>query len=293
MTRNLKAMLAQKAEENTLRHHTANYRDDFDIGRQHTKIHLDKIDPNPYQPRTSFPEEEIRELAVSISSVGLLQPVSVRAVNDRFQLIAGERRLRAHKLLGKPTIEALVISVDEATSATLALAENIEREDLSDFEIGESIKRLEDHFPKRTKLAESLGIQRSDLYRYLSFSELPEFIRERLAEKPKLLSRTAASDTVKALKETLNNEGITQRLEEAWSLLEEGKLDQTKFAAFLIEKPTRLSSSRQKPTHIVKQGERIGTFSRTTDKFVMKLSSNALTEEQMEKIQQFIVDLLE
>src|SRR3954451_22069521 len=80
MSKSLKAQLAQKAEENTQRHREANYRDDFDVGRQHTKLPLDRIDPNPYQPRTSFPEEEIRELAVSISAVGLLQPISVRAV---------------------------------------------------------------------------------------------------------------------------------------------------------------------------------------------------------------------
>lgn len=294
MSKSLKAQLAQKAEENTQRHREANYRDDFDVGRQHTKLHLDKIDPNPYQPRTSFPEEEIRELAVSISAVGLLQPISVRPVDgDRYQLIAGERRLRAHKLLGKPTIEALVIAVDEAVSATLALAENIEREDLSDFEIGESIKRLEEHFPKRTKLAESLGIQRSDLYRYLSFSDLPTDIRERLAAKPKLLSRSAATDIVKVLKEAGDDGAIRKRLEEAWALLETGKLDQTKVAMFLSHKPVSAQASRQKPTHILRRGAKVGTFSHTPNEFVMKLANSALTDEQMEKIQRFVLELLE
>lgn len=294
MSKSLKAQLAQKAEENTQRHREANYRDDFDVGRQHTKLHLDKIDPNPYQPRTSFPEEEIRELAVSISAVGLLQPISVRPVDgDRYQLIAGERRLRAHKLLGKPTIEALVIAVDEAVSATLALAENIEREDLSDFEIGESIKRLEEHFPKRTKLAESLGIQRSDLYRYLSFSDLPTDIRERLAAKPKLLSRSAATDIVKVLKEAGDDGAIRKRLEEAWALLETGKLDQTKVAMFLSHKPVSAQASHQKPTHILRRGAKVGTFSHTPNEFVMKLANSALTDEQMEKIQRFVLELLE
>ena len=293
MARSLKAQLAQKAEENTQRHREANYRDDFDVGRQHTKLGLDTIDPNPYQPRTSFPEEEIRELAVSISAVGLLQPISVRVVGDRYQLIAGERRLRAHKLLAKPTIEALVISADDATSATLALAENIEREDLSDFEIGESIRRLEEHFPQRTKLAESLGIQRSDLYRYLSFSSLPDSMRVRLAARPKLLSRTAAADIVKALKEAGDDEFVQRRLEEAWALLEDGKLDQTKFAAFLRQKPTTMTVSRQKPTHILKRGTRVGTFSHTSHEFVMKLATSVLTEQQKQKIQQFVLELLE
>ncbi|MFL9922584.1 ParB/RepB/Spo0J family partition protein [Paraburkholderia fungorum] len=293
MSRSLKAQLAQKAEENTQRHREAHYRDDFDVGRQHTKLQLDRIDPNPYQPRTSFPEEEIRELAVSISAVGLLQPISVRAVGERYQLIAGERRLRAHKLLARPTIEALVISADEATSAVLALAENIEREDLSDFEIGESIKRLEEHFPKRTKLAESLGIQRSDLYRYLSFSSLPDNIRKRLAARPKLLSRSAAADIVSVLKEAGDDEAISRRLEEAWALLENGKLDQTKVATFLRHTAAATPpASRQKPTHIVKRGAKVGTFSQTPHEFVMKVANSVLTDEQKQKIQRFVLELL-
>ncbi|MFM0408825.1 ParB/RepB/Spo0J family partition protein [Paraburkholderia dipogonis] len=292
MSKSLKALLAQKAEENTQRHREANYRDDFDVGRQHTKLPLDRIDPNPYQPRTSFPEEEIRELAVSISAVGLLQPISVRAVGERYELIAGERRLRAHKLLTRPTIEALVISADEATSATLALAENIEREDLSDFEIGESIKRLEEHFPKRTKLAESLGIQRSDLYRYLSFASLPDSIRKRLAARPKLLSRSAAADIVRVLKEAGDDESISRKLEEAWALLESGKLDQTKLASFLCNSATTTAGTRQRPTHIMKQGAKVGTFSQTPHEFVMKVANNVLTDDQKLKIQQFVLELL-
>ncbi len=293
MARSLKAELAQKVEENTQRHRQASYRDDFDVGRQHTKIALDVIDPNPHQPRTSFPEEEIRELAVSISTVGLLQPISVRAVGERYELIAGERRLRAHKLLARPTIEALVIPADSATSATLALAENIEREDLSDFEIGESIRRLEEHFPQRTKLAESLGIQRSDLYRYLSFSSLPAGIRERLAARPRLLSRSAAADIVKVLKEAGNDEAIQNRLQEAWMLLEGGKLDQTKLATFLRQETATASIPRPKPTHILKRGVRVGTFSHTQQEFVIKLAADGLTEEQKLKIQRFVLELFE
>ncbi|CCD38540.1 Chromosome (plasmid) partitioning protein ParB/ Stage 0 sporulation protein J [Candidatus Paraburkholderia kirkii UZHbot1] len=291
MTRSLKAQLAQKAEDNTQRHREANYRDDFDAGRQHTKIPLEKIDPNPYQPRTSLSEADIRELATSISSLGLLQPVSVRVIGDRYQLIAGERRLRAHRVLGKPTIEAIVLGVDEATSATLALAENIEREDLSDFEVGEGIRRVEEQFPGRTKLAESLGIQRSDLYRYFSYSKLPEFIRECLVIQPKLLSRTAASDIVKALKDAGSDERVQQRLRKAWEQLEAGKLDQTKIAGVIARPETGPSTSADKPTHIMKNGTKVGTFSRTQDKFVMKLTSSALSNEQVEKIQRFVVEL--
>lgn len=293
MSKSLKAQLQQKAEENTQRHRDASYRDDFDVGRQHSKIHLEKIDPNPYQPRINFPEKEIQDLALSISAVGLLQPISVRAVGDRFQLIAGERRLRAHKLLGKPSIEALVISVDEAESATLALAENIERQDLTDFEIGESIKRLEEHFPKRTKLAESLGIQRSDLYRYLAFADLPELLRERLRLNPKLLSRSAASDIVKVLKDNSASSEITGRITEALTLLEQGKLDQTKFASYLVHSAVRPLSARERPTHLMSRGAKVGSFLKGPNEVVVKISNGALSSEQVENLQRFVLDLLE
>jgi ParB family chromosome partitioning protein len=293
MNKSLRAQLERKAEENTQRHREANYRDDFDVGRQHSKIHLDKIDPNPYQPRIIFPEEEIRALALSISAAGLLQPISVRPVGDRFQLIAGERRLRAHRVLGKSSIEALVISVDEAESATLALAENIERQDLTDFEIGESIRKLEQHFPKRTKLAESLGLQRSDLYRYLSFSDLPTAIRERLVLNPKLLSRSAASDVVKALKEIPAGPAIENRITEGLALLERGELDQTKLAAYLKKEPSKPPTQRSRATHLLSRGTRVGSFLVGPDEVVVKIANNALSSEQLERLQRFVVELLD
>ena len=193
-----------------------------------------------------------------------------------------------------PPEKALVISVDEAASATLALAENIEREDLSDFEIGESIRRLEEHFPKRTRLAESLGIQRSDLYRYLSFAELPDQIKTRLAINPKLLSRSAASDIVKVLKDTGMDATISARIAEGLSLLEQGRLDQTRFAHYLLTPTVVPSSSRRsRPTHLMKQGARVGSFLRGPDEVVMKISSGALSDEQVERLQRFVLELLQ
>ncbi|WP_345817784.1 ParB/RepB/Spo0J family partition protein (plasmid) [Paraburkholderia sp. PREW-6R] len=290
--RSLKAQLAIKAEQNTLRHRDANYRDDFDAGRHHTKIPLEKISASPYQPRTAFVESEIHELAASISSVGLLQPVSVRVVGDGYELVAGERRLRAHQHLGKPTIEAIILDVDDATSAMLALAENIEREDLSDFEVGEGIRRIEEQFPRRTRLAESLGIQRSDLYRYLSYSKLPEFVRERLVMQPKLLSRSAASDIVKALKDAGDDVNAHARLREAWRQLEAGRLDQTKIASMILLADTKpVEPSR--PIPVMKGAAKIGTVSRHQGKFIVKLSISALSEEQMDRIQRFVVELLD
>ena len=101
MAKNLKAMLTQKLAENSQRHAEAQQDSDFDVGRQHTRLAVDLIDPNPYQPRRSFPQAELESLAMSITEAGLLQPVTVRQQGDRYQLIAGERRWRAHKQIGR------------------------------------------------------------------------------------------------------------------------------------------------------------------------------------------------
>ena len=97
-------------------------------------IKMNLIIPNQYQPRTVFSDEAIEELAQSIKENGLLQPITVRECDNGYQLIAGERRFRACQKLNKDTIEAIVIKAGEVQSATLALIENIQRENLSAIE---------------------------------------------------------------------------------------------------------------------------------------------------------------
>lgn len=94
-------------------------------------IEVDKIVPNPYQPRRVFEPEALRELAASIASHGVIQPVTVRRVGGLYELIAGERRLRATQMAGLKEIPAIVTEADDETSAVLALIENIQRQDLS------------------------------------------------------------------------------------------------------------------------------------------------------------------
>jgi ParB family chromosome partitioning protein len=98
------------------------------------QISIDKIKTNPYQPRSDFEEESLRQLADSIAENGLLQPISVRETYFGYEVIAGERRLRACKLLGHKEIPAIVIDAGEVKSAQLALIENIQREDLNAME---------------------------------------------------------------------------------------------------------------------------------------------------------------
>lgn len=101
---------------------------------QYQPINIDEIKPNQYQPRTSFDKEAIEELALSIKQNGLIQPIIVRESYMGYELIAGERRYRACKSLGHKQINAIVIKANEVQAATLALIENVQREDLSPIE---------------------------------------------------------------------------------------------------------------------------------------------------------------
>lgn len=295
MAKDFKAMLAEKLAENSRRHAEADQDTAFDPGKQHVKIQVEKIDPNPYQPRRIFPQDELSSLASSISESGLLQPITVRTSDDRYQIIAGERRWRAHKLLGRHTIEALVMSADESDLAIMALAENIDREALSDYEIGKAMRQVENLFPNRTKLAESLGFNRQDMYRYYAFEALPEHIRNRLDDNPRLLSRAAAMDVKQLLQQTEHNALVLELLDEAWRLLESGDLQQTKLAAYIA----RAMKTRTAPDHsfseshdVIHKGKVVGTMTQDERTVVLKLKGLTLTGEQRGKLLAFVDELL-
>ena len=108
-------------------------------------IPLEQIEVNPFQPRTTFEEESLNDLADSIKIHGVIQPITVRKIeNNKYQLIAGERRLRASKLAGKTDVPAFVRLASDQESIEIALIENIQREDLNPLEIAINYKRLQD-----------------------------------------------------------------------------------------------------------------------------------------------------
>ena len=104
---------------------------------------IEKISNNPFQPRTNFNEESIKELSTSIKQLGVIQPVTVRKIKgNKYQLVSGERRLRASELAGLKTIPSYVRLADDRESLEMALVENIQRQDLDPIEIGLSYERL-------------------------------------------------------------------------------------------------------------------------------------------------------
>ncbi|MBQ4533973.1 MAG: ParB/RepB/Spo0J family partition protein [Ruminococcus sp.] len=127
------------------------------------EIDIKQIVPNPHQPRKHFPDNEIAALADSIAQNGILQPLSVRRYKDKFELIAGERRLRAAKLGGLSVVPCIVHDISDRNSAILALVENIQRQDLSFFEEAVAIEKLIMYYGMTQEDAAKLGKAQSTI----------------------------------------------------------------------------------------------------------------------------------
>ena len=137
------------------------------------------VHPNKNQPRRTFDEQALEELASSIRTQGLMQPIIVRVARDGYELIAGERRLRAARLAGLQTIDAIVRDVDAQGSAELALIENIQREDLNPIERGWGYRQLAERFGlTHAQVAERVGIERSSVTNMVRLTELESDIQD-------------------------------------------------------------------------------------------------------------------
>ena len=148
-------------------------------------VSIDLIDPNPWQPRTEFGEEELEELAMSISNIGIIQPLTLRHLeNGRYQIIAGERRFRAAKQAGLTSVPAFVRDVEDDSMLEMALVENIQRSDLNPIEEALSYARLIDecHLTQET-MADRVGKKRSTVTNYLRLLKLPAEIQDGLKKK--------------------------------------------------------------------------------------------------------------
>ncbi len=163
-------------------------------------IPIPQISPNPYQPRREFDQAELLSLSLSIKTDGILQPLSVRRVGDSYELIAGERRLRAAMLAGLDTVPCIVMDVTDRNSALLALVENIQRKDLGFFEEAQAIHNL----------IELYGMTQEDAALRLGYAQ------STLANKLRLLKLSLRERTLIAEK------GLTERHARAFLRLPEG-----------------------------------------------------------------------
>lgn len=163
--------------------------DDADILKEQISgvadVEISKIEANPYQPRTTFDEEKLEELAASIREIGLIQPITLRKTDgEKFQIITGERRFRAAQLAGLTRIPAFIREAGNDAMLEMALVENIQREDLNPIEISLSYQRLLDECNlTQETLSTRVGKKRSTVANYLRLLRLPAEIQKGLREK--------------------------------------------------------------------------------------------------------------
>ncbi|HBX65990.1 MAG: hypothetical protein CL670_09055 [Balneola sp.] len=145
-------------------------------------VPVDHIRKNPHQPRKEFDEEKLEELGASIKEHGLIQPITVRYIGEkRFELISGERRLRAAKLAGLKEIPAFIREADDEQSMAFALIENIQREELNPLEVALGYKRLLEEFDyTQAEVADRVGKNRTTVTNMLRLLNLPDFIQSAL-----------------------------------------------------------------------------------------------------------------
>ena len=144
-------------------------------GGEILSLEISKIEPNPYQPRVSFDREAMEELAASIKSLGMIQPITVRRISDeRYQIISGERRYRAATMAGLDTVPAYIRNADDTGMLEMAIVENVQRADLDPIEVAMSYQRLmEECHLTQEKLASRIGKGRVSVANYLRLLKLP------------------------------------------------------------------------------------------------------------------------
>ncbi|MBA3958821.1 MAG: ParB/RepB/Spo0J family partition protein [Chloroflexi bacterium] len=162
-------------------------------GKGHTSVRtvpLDRIDPNPQQPRMTFDEDTLRELAASITEHGVLQPILIRLGDEgRYQLVAGERRWRAARIAGLREIPALIEEIDDDTALEISIIENLQREDLSPLDEALMYERMTtDHGYSLRRLAQKLGKDKGYIENRLRLADAPAEIKQLVSLRKDTLS---------------------------------------------------------------------------------------------------------
>lgn len=301
MSRNKLAAQLQEASQNAIRHSQTAQDIVFDVGRRHTKLSLDLIDPNRFQHRSRISSESVNTLAEAIKEVGLLQPITVRTVGARYEIIAGERRFLAHKKLNRTNIEAIIVEASDEDAAMLALVENLQRDNPCDWEIANGIFVVQEKFKTTKDLASAIGINRTDIYSYYAFKALPEEFAAKLNERPYLLGRSAMDDIKKVLVDHNNSETVIKVLRHAWELLEAGKLKQGEVGPWMAAKFTVETKDKTESNDKVSADPICWKTGKTTvaklevkkTGLVLKVDAKVLSPNDHEQIQVFISSLLE
>jgi len=258
------------------------------------ELDLDHIEVNPFQPRTNFNEETLQELAISIKELGVIQPITVRKLEfNKYQLVSGERRFRASKLLGLKTVPAYVRIANDQESLEMALVENIQRQDLDPIEIALSYQRLIDEVSlTQEQMSERVGKKRSTITNYLRLLKLDPIIQTGMRDGFISMGHGRALISVEDLNIQLD---IYQKvLENELSVRATEELIRNFNTTKTVKIPTKEKTDDKTPKHI-KNG--IGVFSEYFGhKIDVKVSKNGSgkisipfhSEEDFDRIKKLI-----
>ncbi len=255
------------------------------------EIAISQIEANPNQPRREFAPEALQELANSISQLGIVQPITLRKIaDDRYQIIAGERRWRASQLAGLTSIPAYIKTIDDENVMEMALVENIQREDLNSIEIALAYQKLmEKSGMTQEKVSERVGKSRSAVTNYLRLLKLPAQVQMALQNKDidmgharALLALDSPSLQIKVFKEIQKNGYPVRKVEEMVQLLKSGEdVDAGK---------KKIAARKQMPSEFNVLKDRLSEFFQTkvqlscTPKGKGKISIAFNSEDELERI---------
>ena len=262
------------------------------------EIPLSQIEPNPNQPRREFDEEALQELANSIREVGIIQPITLRQIEEgRYQIIAGERRWRASQLAGLQAVPAYLRTVEDENVMEMALVENIQREDLNAIEIALAYEHLaETTGMTQEKISERVGKSRTAVTNYMRLLKLPAQVQMALKNHEidmgharALLSLDSPSVQIKLFKEIQKNGYSVRKVEEMVKMLNNGEDVQTAKKS--------ISSTAQLPEEFNILKNRLSTLFQTKVQMTCnpkgkgKISIPFANEEELERIMNAIDSL--
>lgn len=222
------------------------------------EVPVDVVDPNPYQPRKEKEDEELRELAQSIKEHGLVQPVVVRPKGNRYELVIGERRWRAARMVGLNSIPAIVREVGEREMVEMALVENLQRKDLNPVEEAEAYKMLREEFSlTQEEIAMRVGRTRASVANTMRLLQLPHEILESLRK----------GEMTEGHARAILGAGTRERMFSVWRAVLERKLS-VRGTESLVRSMTVPRPRRRKEPHVAEAerslSERLGTPVRIT-----------------------------
>ena len=223
------------------------------------EIEISKISLNPFQPRSTFDKEKLNELIISIKNIGLIQPITVKKVSkNKFQLISGERRLRAYKQLNIKNIPSYVRNANDSQSLEMALVENIHRQDLDSIEIAISYKRLiEEINLTQEELSTKIGKKRSTIANYLRLLKLNPIIQSGIKDGFITMGHGRAMINIEDEKQQLNiyEKIISKNL----SVRNTEKIIQSLKKGIITNKVDKLTISSSIKKEILKVEKKLGT----------------------------------